>query len=234
MKIIALGDIHGRTCWRDIIKRENPDLTVFLGDYVSTHEGITENDQICNLQDILDFKHKNSSKVILLRGNHDIQHLGYYWAECSGYCHNVFQFMKENEKEFLDSTQWVYIYKDILFSHAGVSEVWLEKSGLNSVEDINKTEPSEIFGFTPNRYSDYYGDSVTQPPTWIRPNSLLMSRVKDYIHIVGHTGLADRQKILIYEHENENPIYFCDTLPNEYLVITENDYGDLKIEQKKV
>lgn len=40
MKILILGDIHGRTIWKQIIENENPDKIIFLGDYVSTHEDI--------------------------------------------------------------------------------------------------------------------------------------------------------------------------------------------------
>ena len=52
-KILVLGDIHGRTIWKDIIDLEQPDLTIFLGDYVSTHDHvITEQNQIDNLENI--------------------------------------------------------------------------------------------------------------------------------------------------------------------------------------
>ena len=71
-KILVLGDIHGRTCWADIIKKENPDKVIFLGDYVSTHENISSDQQCSNLEDILNYKEANLNKVILLRGNHKI------------------------------------------------------------------------------------------------------------------------------------------------------------------
>ena len=71
-KILVLGDIHGRTCWADIIKKENPDKVIFLGDYVSTHDNISEEWQCSNLEDILNYKEANPDKVILLRGNHKI------------------------------------------------------------------------------------------------------------------------------------------------------------------
>ena len=70
MKVLILGDIHGRTIWKDIIEKESPDKVIFLGDYVSTHDNISSETQIANLNDILDYKEANSSKVILLRGNH--------------------------------------------------------------------------------------------------------------------------------------------------------------------
>ena len=34
MKIIILGDIHGRTIWKQIIEKENPDKIIFLGDTI--------------------------------------------------------------------------------------------------------------------------------------------------------------------------------------------------------
>ena len=70
MKILALGDTHGRTIWKDIIEKENPDKVIFLGDYVSTHDNISSTQQLNNLEDILAYKEDNLDKVILLRGNH--------------------------------------------------------------------------------------------------------------------------------------------------------------------
>lgn len=73
MKTLVLGDIHGRVCWKDIIKKENPDLTIFLGDYVTSHEGINSEDQINNVLEILDYKENNPQNVICLHENHDLQ-----------------------------------------------------------------------------------------------------------------------------------------------------------------
>ena len=84
MKTVIVGDIHGRTVWKDIQKKEQPDKMVFLGDYVSTHESISSLQQIDNLKNILALKEQNPERFILLRGNHDMQHLGYKWASCSG------------------------------------------------------------------------------------------------------------------------------------------------------
>jgi len=38
MRIIALGDTHGRTDWKQITARERFDKVVFIGDYFDTHE----------------------------------------------------------------------------------------------------------------------------------------------------------------------------------------------------
>lgn len=222
MKILVLGDIHGRDCWKDIIDYEKPDKVVFLGDYVSTHENISQETQILNLENILKYKEENADKVILLRGNHDMQHLGYYWAECSGYFRNVAQYMSEIKDRFLEDTQWIYIYDNIIFSHAGISKRWLTKNRL-LVENINSKKPSEIFAFTPDTPFDMYGESETQPCTWIRPGSLASSNIKGYTQVVGHTPVRSITDIYKATKYNEH-IYLCDNLPHEYLVIEDNDF----------
>lgn len=72
MKFLIIGDIHGRKIWKEIIEKENADRVIFLGDYVSTHDNISEEEQIENLTEILRYKKENPEKVILLRGNHEI------------------------------------------------------------------------------------------------------------------------------------------------------------------
>ena len=119
MKILVLGDIHGRLYWSDIISKENPDKVIFLGDYVSTHEGIPAEQQMSNLEDILNYKDENPDRVVLLRGNHDTQHLGYPWAECSGWDQKLYEMMKSRIDDYLnrfDDDKEIYmsdsLYKD--------------------------------------------------------------------------------------------------------------------------
>lgn len=234
MKILVLGDIHGRGCWEPIIEKENPDLTIFLGDYVSTHGLITEKQQIDNLERILQYKENNSDKVILLRGNHDCESL-YYWGECFPATGPVVKsYMAKNEERFLNNTQWIYLYKNICFSHAGVSSVWMKQKNLTRLEEINDLEPSEKFAFTPCKMSDYSGISVTQPPTWIRPYTLIDCAYKGYIYVVGHTNTGSLQN---YKNEYIKTgfskqqdldkladIWCCDTLPKEYLIIKDDKF----------
>lgn len=225
MKTVVLGDIHGRTIWKDIISKENPDMVIFLGDYVSTHEGIASEIQISNLLEILEYKENNPDKVILLRGNHDTQHLGYSWAECSGYDAQVASKMGNEEflSRFSGLTDWVYIDDELktIFSHAGVSRIWLEEILKESdIHNINNYGFTEEFGFTPNWYGDYNGDSTTQPPTWIRPNSLIYCYVKDWNHVIGHTPVSNRIVDLGRAFSLPVHIWDCDALGiSQYLVI---------------
>ena len=229
MKILVLGDIHGRTIWKDIIEKENPDKVIFLGDYVSTHDNISSTQQINNLEEILTYKENNPDKVILLRGNDCVQHLGYYWAECSGFNPKVWQYMSESnfKERFLKLTQWIYIDENIktIFSHAGISSIWMDNSNINSIYDINKLEPSELFAFTPNSTHDYYGDSVTQPPIWIRPQALYECNIADWDQVVGHTPvIKDIINIREFTKNNRN-IWLCDALNiSKYLIIDNNEF----------
>ena len=242
MKILVLGDIHGRTIWKDIIKKESPDKVIFLGDYVATHDNISADQQLSNLNNILNYKEENSDKVVLLRGNHDIQHLGYYWARCSGLDPKVRNYMaKESFREyFLKLTQWIYVDENLktIFSHAGVSARWLRdveeyivRTRGSQYDDgtvdqevllglINTIEPSELFGFTPDSPCDYYGDSVTQPITWIRPTSLCRCNISRWDQVVGHTPVtSDIVNLKKATKENRN-IWLCDALGlSKYLLI---------------
>lgn len=231
MKILVLGDIHGMGCWEPIIEKENPDLTIFLGDYVSSHGLVTEKQQIDNLKRILEYKEENPDNVILLRGNHDMEAL-YYWAECYPATGEfVKSFMRLNEERFLNNTQWIYLYKNICFSHAGVSSIWMENNKIKSLEDINTLEPSELFAFT-GKMSDFTGISSQQPPTWIRPSTLVYCGYKGVIYVVGHTNVGPLRnykdeyvKSGMYsqvELDKLVDVWCCDTLPREYLII-DND-----------
>ena len=225
-KILVLGDTHGRTIWKFIIDKEAPDKVVFLGDYVTTHEGISAGIQLNNLEDILTFKEDFPGKIVLLRGNHDTQCLGYYWAECYPNEPKVKQVMAVDplKSRFLSNTQWVYIDEKlkIIFSHAGISQVWMKENNINDVHDINSLSPSEIFGFTPDNPYDNSGYSVTQPPTWIRPASLLECNIDEYDQVVGHTPFKGITKEI---SPNGRVIWFCDTQgEGKYLVIDNNKF----------
>ncbi len=242
MKTIIFGDMHGRLVWYDIIKKEQPDKTIFLGDYVSTHDAdISEEQQCCNLEDILNYKTDNPNDVVLLRGNHDMQHLGYHWAQCSGLFLKVRDWLSESnmKQRFLDNTQWVYVEDNFVFSHAGISKEWWNYLNLgdatkDNLLKINELEPSALFGFTPNRYSDYTGDSYTQPCTWIRPFSLLQCHIDNWNQVVGHTRVATPGNILVefgkYSNKSQaqckeelgitmNEFWCIDALPFQYMVI---------------
>lgn len=222
MKTLILGDIHGRTIWKQIVEKEHPDLTIFLGDYVSSHEGISEADQILNLEQILDFKEQNSDKVILLRGNHDLEALHYAWSQCWPVFNSNYFDVPEHKERFLSDTQWVHVDGNIVYSHAGISENWfntmMQRKGIDTIQELNELEPSHYFGFIPDGPFDSTGTSKTQSLVWIRPDTLIKHCVKDKIWVVGHTqahhivNLRDFQEVKV-------DVWLCDCLAQgEYLI----------------
>lgn len=241
MKVTVMADIHGRLCWNDIVEREkDSDLFIFLGDYVSTHyPEVTEEQQCSNFEDILRFKEENSDKVILLRGNHLIQHLGYWWAECSGYFRKVGKWCMEQRERILKDTQWIYLLKGetsdpIIFSHAGISKTWLKRAKVD-IESVNTLKPNPLFGFyagLDNPY-DSFGDSIYQCCEWIRPNSLINDFVPGYNQVVGHTPVKHIFNIKTLDISNKPDnmvdIWLCDCLPNEYLTITNGNFEVKKV-----
>lgn len=235
-QIVVLGDIHGRPIWKDIIEKESPEQVIFLGDYVSTHENYTEQEQVDNFEEIIEYK-RNHPNTIMLRGNHDLQHLGYHWAQCSGYFPKVAKLMKEWKQTYLDNTQWLYIIDNTVFSHAGISKVWLrEEMGIDPdnltndiLNDINKLEPSEKFGFTSRDRWDIYGESPYQPLTWIRPNTLVDVMIPGYNQVVGHTVSYKVFNPREMEHL-DNDLWLCDALGEGwYLTINDGNYKAEKI-----
>lgn len=232
MRIIVFGDTHGRPHWKDIVERETWDLVIFLGDYFTSREGYTEDEQIANFKEIMEFKDIYPDKVILCLGNHDTQAMGYHWADCRPRFYNMWGY--DNRDEILKRCQWVYVIDNVVFSHAGITYRWFETiqkkfPEVKTFMDINNLPPSEYFGFTPCKLSDYYGDSETQPITWVRPGCLVERGVPGYIYVVGHStnnkiiNYKDRCLSFMYDDEDrnwvKNDIWLCDTMPNEYLVV---------------
>lgn len=236
MKILVLGDIEGRNCWKDIVKIEKPDKIIFLGDLANTHfKGLITNKMcIDNFKDILKFYDEYEGEVIILRGNHDTDMIGDYpWAECYPRSNKVAQAIAPYKYEWLNKSQWVYLYKNICFSHAGVSSIWMENNNIKTLEEINDLPPSEIFAFN-GKMSDYTGISPQQPPTWIRPQTLVYCGYKGVTHVVGHTNvgsLSNYKDAYINsgcysqkELDEFVDVWCCDTLPEEYLIIEDDKF----------
>ena len=71
MKIIAIGDCHGRKHWERVVEEVKEfDKFIFMGDYFDSRESISYDTQIANFKKILEFKETYPDKVILLIGNH--------------------------------------------------------------------------------------------------------------------------------------------------------------------
>ncbi len=232
MKQIVIGDIHGRTIWKDIIEKEkDADKIIFVGDYFDSFD-IGTKKEVKNFKEILSFKKENSDKVILLFGNHDYHYLPEVYEVGEHYSRFRPQIYKQVGRRIktgvLSGTfKMCYVYKDILISHAGVTKTWCENVNVdidNLEESINSTFKENVRRFkfymfdTSNestRISDPYGDDKYQSPIWVRPFSLVSDKLEGFRQVVGHT----RTKTQGSNHYEG--VYFVDCLDtsNGYLVI---------------
>lgn len=244
-KTIVLGDTHGLSFWKLITQIEKPDRVIFIGDYFDTKEDISGEDQIKNFKEIVEFKNKGGCEVIMLLGNHDY----HYWPNInehySGYQFNLapsISFVLDENKSHL---KMAYQFDDFLFTHAGVSSVFMDKvfgEGRWDVESISgflneqfKYKP-QTFSFgkycSEDRMIDCYGDNVEQSPIWIRPRSLMKSNYdtlrKQIIQVVGHTTV---EQIDIDGKSTGNRYWFIDCLgtSKQYMVINDNEISINKI-----
>jgi predicted MPP superfamily phosphohydrolase len=229
MKIIALGDTHGRTDWKIISAKNDFDKIVFIGDYFDTHENISPDQQKDNFKDLIAYKKANMDKVVLLFGNHD-----YHYLSTTEEIYSGFQmFHKTDIQEMIheaiseDLLCMCFIWKNIIFTHAGVTKTWcntnlIQKEFLEqSINDLFKYKPN-AFRFTSGKNRDQYGDDICQTPIWVRPNSLLVDGIDDYIQVVGHTV---QDKLVV-----TNNVILIDTLgtSGEYLQIIDGVISSIK------
>lgn len=239
MRTIVIGDIHGRQIWKSILDRETWDQVVFIGDYFDSYD-FTGLEQMRNFEDIIEFKKNSKKPVILLIGNHDHHYfpeVGY--SSTSGYqagIANSISYLVNENREYL---QMAYSIDNILFTHAGVSKIWIDnlieqgifnkypdnnaKSIANWTNDMWYYKPL-VFKFTGTEPT---GDNQCQTPIWIRPRSLMKGAnvyKKDIIQVVGHT---QQNQIDIKGKSTGSRYFFIDTLgtSGEYLIIDNNFYS---------
>ena len=254
MKIVAIGDIHGRDYWKQTIEQEqDADVFVFVGDYFDSFT-IKGPDQINNFLDIVEFKKQSKVPVILLIGNHDYHYYpGIEDSGTSGYQTLMAPSIKHVVSDNKQYLQAAYQSGEFVFTHAGLSSEWLDDivDGW-SVDSLDATI-NDLFRFQPNKlaYRSYkqvgstvygvggYGSETFQGPLWIRPKALMAANKKtlrkQIIQVVGHTP---QETIDIKGKSTGGRYYFIDTLEygqNQYLVVKDGvvSLGELNNKNEK-
>jgi len=255
MKLVAIGDIHGRDLWKQIVAQEqDANVFVFVGDYFDsfTVKGV---DQINNFLDIIEFKKQSKVPVILLLGNHDYHYYpGIEDTSTSGYQTLMAPSIKHVVSDNKQHLQAAYQSDEFVFTHAGLSSEWLDDMVVGWDVDSLDATVNDLFRFQPNKiayrsfkYYDYennqatlaagYGDETFQGPIWIRPKSLMRVNKntlrKQIIQVVGHTP---QDTIDIEGKSTGGRYYFIDTLEygqNQYLVVTDGVVSLGKLENEK-
>jgi len=226
MKILAIGDTHGKNFWEGLKNLiEEYDKFIFLGDYFDSFD-IEPIIQLDNFNKIIEFKKLYSDKVELLIGNHDYHYFPSIREEYSGYQPTMrFDYQNALTEAYNKGLLNVCYKHDIyLFSHAGLTKSWCTNNNIDinnivdSVNDLFKYSPLKL-GFTIGGNLSYYGDDITQGPFWVRPNSLYRDALDFYIHVVGHTAFKT-----IQEYSSNIIVTDCLDTINQYLHIDENGY----------
>ncbi len=234
MKIIALGDTHGRNKWKQVASRESFDKFIFIGDYFDSYTGISAAKQKENFKEILEYKERYPEKVVLLIGNHDFHYLDGVYETYSGYQQRQRSAIQALLQPAVDKglLQVCFVWKHLLFSHAGVTKTWcrnhLPQSGPieHNINSLFKQDLS-AFEFALGRTNNPTGDDPEQSPLWVRPPSLLEDGLDTYIQVVGHTV----QRRLQLSDE----VIFIDTLgvSGEYLVYEDRKFSVGKVDGRK-
>lgn len=240
MRLLVIGDTHGRQAWKQIVDQPF-DKVIFIGDYVDTHEDINPLEQVENLREIIKFKQNNKDKVILLVGNHDY----HYWPgideHYSGYQPMMRMSFEYEYRKYQHLFQAAYVKNDIVFSHAGLTETWLNDVGINkpSIDSVVKSV-NDLFKHKPYKFGFFWGDTsncgdnIHQGPFWVRPQSLYRDGISN-LQAVGHTTV---QKINAPKSKRQG-FYLIDTLgtSGEYLVVEDEkiliNSGKVNVSEEK-
>lgn len=255
MRTLILGDIHGDPIWKQIVEKEQYDRIIFLGDYFDsfTHLGV---EQLHNFNEIVSFKKTSTKEVVMLFGNHDYHYMpGFSGPGYSGYQAALAYQFRDAISQNLEHLQMVYLFDDVMCSHAGVSVEWLTNTfgeandesqynwNVDSVEAIKNVVEiiNDHFKYKPVVFDfngwDPYGDNTYQTPIWIRPASLFRANKesglkKNIIQVVGHTQVKSISEALKASKKTmNNRYYLADALntSGEYLI---HEDGEFKVGEK--
>jgi hypothetical protein len=188
----------------------------------------------------------------MLIGNHDY----HYFPEIgdsntSGYQSTLAPSIKQVVGENKPHLQLAYQFDDILVTHAGVSSEWLDDTITMwdvpnlamYLNDLFTYQPTKV-AYRSFKYYDYennqaqlaggFGAETFQGPLWIRPQALMKANydtLRTQIRqVVGHTT---RKQIDIEGKATGGRYYFVDTMPREYLIVTDGVVSLGKLDNEK-
>ena len=141
MKMIVIPDLHGRTFWKEAIPYVEAGVPcIFLGDYVDPFpfDGISNQETVDNLKDVVAFARANRDRVTLLLGNHDLSYFGTYWGLWTVFAdrfslewgYDIAEVFNEDNSLFSMCLYLEVGGRQLLFSHAGIHPLWVKNCDL--------------------------------------------------------------------------------------------------------
>lgn len=222
MKVCCIGDIHGTNkfldCYEQILKEDNDcEKIIVFGDHFDPYEHFTIDEMIEKYNKFSEISQKDE-RIISLLGNHDLS----YYVISSDKTNRTHRWKGASRitdciMSNLDKSYMCYRIGDWLFSHAGVSQKWLDfytryysdfsKKILNNHLGWTKNELYTMFKYFENDMSGY-GNDPYQGCTWIRPTSLVTCGIEGYNQVVAHTRVDENTKITM---DNGKDLWLIDT-----------------------
>lgn len=195
--IIVISDVHENIFWKEALKAREPgDRVIFLGDYFDRRgHGPFAEDPIANFLEICAYAESNPDTILLV-GNHDYMYMP--WSIQINDWDDRDLAIQKAVMGKIDLLKMAWLDdasgRPLLFSHAGVTQTFLDIHGLKDADDINRLwlEKPEAFEWqmtdpAKTVLSDRYGDDPWQSPIWVRTRSLYEDGAKGFHQIVGHT-----------------------------------------------
>jgi hypothetical protein len=207
MKRVHIGDIHGRTIWERIVsKHPDADELIIYGDYFDCYpnEQRPFSLQERNFHNLMELTASSKSNVVFLLGNHDLHYIADV-SPCSRFDEKNHLRIRELFTEYAGQFDIIHQYDNVLCSHAGVSNAWLDwKLGSWDVDNVTHHvrdlfQDPKHFDYNGNgfKYDHIEVGRIYESPMWLRPHSLHFAdningdlRNK-YIQVFGHTQVHD-------------------------------------------
>ena len=160
-EVLIIPDIHGRKFWKEAIdkfpKEDYPNLKiVLLGDYLDPYTGledISPKDAYDNFLEVLEYINKDS-RIIPLIGNHD----WHYFVNLDS-CRidrarerSIEELFKKNMDKFRVTYTHEVNGDKYLFSHAGVTQNWLNDIALMARYEIDHWNSGGVNPNTDERF----------------------------------------------------------------------------------
>lgn len=213
MKLLAIGDLHGRNVWKEA-DITGADRVIFLGDYTDSFH-FTDEIIYQNLLDIIALKRRYPDKVKLLFGNHDAPYIFFPQFSCSGFRPRAQPALSNLFAKHYDYFQVAYQEGPYLFSHAGVTNRWYQHRKNSFPPDSTQNLAEQLIGIQQNRKLRHFllesgpargGIDICSGPVWADRSETKIDYLKDYHQVVGHTPTPE----IITFGDATSSITYCD------------------------
>jgi predicted MPP superfamily phosphohydrolase len=220
MKLIAIGDLHGRDVWKQIDESQF-DKIIFTGDYVDS-KNISTAQIIENLEYLIICKKLLPDKIVLLLGNHDIQYSEYPRYRGPGFSCTLQPVITKLFRDNSNFFQVAFQIGTYLFTHAGLSDAYVQlnlksfydailRKEVKAADLLNQIHKSEnqfiLHTIGPARNgNDHFGGI-----TWADYQETRWNPLPGYHQVVGHSRVGQ----ITTEGDNHTSVTYIDVLDTE-------------------